>query len=114
RSEGRLPANLVLTRDGGDHLPRLTPIKDRFGPGWGCFVEMPGARGIALALGMGAVDAPTGIPRREQYAAWAALAAEALGGYDALYLHTRGPSVRAHDGRAEEKRDVIADIDEAF
>jgi 2,3-bisphosphoglycerate-independent phosphoglycerate mutase len=114
RAEGRMPANLVLTRDGGDHLPRLTPIKDRFGPEWGCFVEMPVERGIALALGMGAVDAPTGIPRREQYAAWAALAAEALGGYDALYIHIKGPDVPAHDGRARDKRDVIADIDEAF
>src|SRR5207237_10525285 len=84
RAEGRLPANLVLTRDGGDHIPRLAPIKDRFGPEWGCFVEMPVERGIALALGMSAVEASTGGRRRDQYAAGAALAAEALGGCDAL------------------------------
>src|SRR5712691_3642645 len=114
RSEGRLPANLVLTRDAGDHIPRLQPIKDRFGPAWGCFVEMPVERGIALVLGMAPVDAPTGGTRREQYAAWAALAAEALGGYDALYVHIKGPDVPAHDGRAEDKRDVIEDIDAAF
>ena len=114
RSEGRLAANLVLTRDGGDHVPKLQPIKERFGPSWGCFVEMPVERGIALILGMAPVDAPTGMARRDQYAAWAALAAEALGGYDALYIHIKGPDVPAHDGRAEEKRDVIEDIDEAF
>src|SRR5437667_6290972 len=79
RAEGRLPANLILTRDGGDHVPRLAPIKDRFGPEWGCFVEMPVERGIALALGMSPVEAPTGGARRDQYGAWAALAAEALG-----------------------------------
>jgi 2,3-bisphosphoglycerate-independent phosphoglycerate mutase len=112
--EGRLPANLILTRDGGDHIPRLTPIKERFGPSWGCFVEMPVERGIALVLGMAPVDAPTGMPRAEQYAAWASLAAEALGGYDALYIHIKGPDVPAHDGRAHEKVRVIEDIDQAF
>ena len=114
RAEGRLPANLILTRDGGDHVPKLTPIKERFGPSWGCFVEMPVERGIALVLGMASVDAPTGIPRRQQYRAWAALAAEALGGYDALYIHIKGPDIPAHDGRAEDKKEVIEDIDEAF
>src|SRR5207245_1046239 len=114
RAERRLPANLVLTRDGGDHVPKLTPIKQRFGPEWGCFVEMPVERGIALVLEMAPVDAPTGMPRREQYAAWARLAAEALGGYDALYIHIKGPDVPAHDGRPTEKREVIEDIDLAF
>jgi len=114
RAEGRLPANLILSRDAGDHVPHLTPIKDRFGPSWGCFVEMPVERGIAMALGMAPVDAPTGIPRREQYAAWAALAAEALGGYDALYIHIKGPDIPAHDGRARDKVEVIEDIDAAF
>jgi len=114
RAEGRLAANVILTRDGGDHVPRLTPIKDRFGPEWGCFVEMPVERGISMVLGMSPVEAPTGGPRRDQYAVWAALAAEALGGYDALYIHIKGPDIPAHDGRAEDKRDVIRDIDEAF
>jgi 2,3-bisphosphoglycerate-independent phosphoglycerate mutase len=114
RAAGRLPANLILTRDAGDHIPRLQPIKERFGPSWGVFVEMPVERGIAMVLGMAAVDAPTGMPRREQYAAWAELAAEALEGYDALYIHIKGPDIPAHDGRFLDKRDVIADIDEAF
>ena len=30
---------------------------------------------------------------------------------DALYIHIKGPDVPAHDGRAEDKRDVIAAID---
>src|SRR5204862_3970709 len=55
---GKLPGNLILTRDGGDHIPEIQPIKDRFGPSWGCFVEMPVERGIAIVLGMETVDAP--------------------------------------------------------
>jgi 2,3-bisphosphoglycerate-independent phosphoglycerate mutase len=114
RAEGRLPANLILTRDGGDHVPKLQPIKERFGPEWGCFVEMPVERGIALVLGLAPVDAPTDMPRRQQYAAWAELAADALGGYDALYIHIKGPDVPAHDGRAQDKLEVIEDIDQSF
>ena len=114
RRDGRLPANLILTRDAGDHLPRLTPIRERFGPSWGCFVEMPVERGIAMALGMGEVPAPSPPDPEERYAAWAAVAAEALDGYDALYVHIKGPDIPAHDGRAEDKRDVIEVIDRAF
>ena len=113
RRAGKLPGNLVLTRDGGDHRPALQPIKERFGPSWGCFVEMPVERGIALILGMEAVDAPR-LASELDYVAWAHLATEALEGFDALYVHIKGPDVPAHDGRAEDKRDVIELIDRAF
>jgi 2,3-bisphosphoglycerate-independent phosphoglycerate mutase len=120
RDAGKLPGNLILTRDGGDHLPRLQPIADRFGVPWGCFVEMPVERGISIALGMHPVDAPRldasgfGPEAEERYAVWARLAAEALGEYQALYVHIKGPDVPAHDGRAEDKRDVVTAIDRAF
>jgi 2,3-bisphosphoglycerate-independent phosphoglycerate mutase len=120
RAAGRLPANVILTRDGGDHVPRLQPIRDRFGLVWGCFVEMPVERGIAQALGMEAVDAPRldaagfGPAAEESYARWAELALDAIGEFQALYIHLKGPDVPAHDGRAEDKRSVIAAIDRAF
>jgi 2,3-bisphosphoglycerate-independent phosphoglycerate mutase len=120
RERGQLPANLILTRDGGDHRPRLQSIHDRFGLRWGCFVEMPVERGIAIALGMEPVNAPRlhpvgfGQQADEAYAAWATIAADALETFQALYVHIKGPDVPAHDGRAEDKRDVIASIDRAF
>ena len=120
RADGKLPGNLILTRDGGDHRPRLQPIRDRFGLTWGCFVEMPVERGISIALGMEPVAVPRldpigfGGAAEEAYAAWAALAADALADFEALYVHIKGPDVPAHDGRAEDKRDVIAAIDRAF
>jgi 2,3-bisphosphoglycerate-independent phosphoglycerate mutase len=113
RRTGKLPGNLILTRDGGDARPNLTPIRDRFGPEWGCFVEMPVERGIAALLGMAPVDAPRLLTEAD-YSTWARLAADALDGYDALYVHIKGPDVPAHDGRAEDKRDVIELIDRAF
>src|SRR5438067_11971598 len=50
----------------------------------------------------------------EACAEWAALAAEALEGFDALYVHIKGPDVPANDGRSLDKRDVIETIDRAF
>ena len=120
RREGKLPGNVILTRDAGDRRPALEPIERRSGMRWGCFVEMPVERGIASALGMEPVPAPRldargfGPEAEDRYATWAALAAEALSAFPALYVHLKGPDVPAHDGRAEDKRDVIASIDRAF
>jgi 2,3-bisphosphoglycerate-independent phosphoglycerate mutase len=120
RRRGKLPGNLILTRDAGDHRPQLQSIRDRFGLTWGCFVEMPVERGISIALGMEPVPAPRldpegfGPAAEEAYARWATLGAEALRQFDALYVHLKGPDIPAHDGRAEDKRDVIAAIDRAF
>jgi 2,3-bisphosphoglycerate-independent phosphoglycerate mutase len=120
RAEDKLAGNLILTRDGGDHRPNLEPIAERFGMPWGCFVEMPVERGIAIALGMQPVDAERldargfGPEAEARYAAWADLATEALGQFQALYVHIKGPDVPAHDGRATDKRDVIESIDRAF
>jgi len=114
RAAGKLPGNFVLTRDGGDRLPELQSFKDKFGPEFGCFVEMPVELGIARLTGMGIVEAPTGIPAPEQYEAWAKLALEAIDGYDGLYIHIKGPDVPAHDGDHEAKIASIEEIDAVF
>ena len=114
RRAGKLPGNFVLTRDAGDHLPKLVSFKERFGPEMGCFVEMPVELGIARLMQMGIVEAPTGIPAEDQYEAWARLALEAIDGYDGLYIHIKGPDVPAHDGDHEAKRTNIEAIDRIF
>ncbi|MDP3804318.1 MAG: phosphoglycerate mutase, partial [Candidatus Omnitrophota bacterium] len=47
-SSGKMPANSILTRDGGDRLPIFPKMKDLFNLNMGCFVEMPVEKGIAL------------------------------------------------------------------
>jgi 2,3-bisphosphoglycerate-independent phosphoglycerate mutase len=111
---GRPPANAVLTRDAGNRLPELPSMKQRTGADWGCFAEMPVERGIALVTGMDPIQVPRPEEMAERYRAWAELAVEALGGYDALYVHIKGPDLPAHDGDGARKRDVISLIDEAF
>lgn len=114
RSAGKLPGNFILTRDGGDRVPKLTPFKEKFGPQMGCFVEMPVEMGIARLTGMGEVEAPTGIPENEQYERWAELALAAIDDYDGLYIHIKGPDVPAHDGDYEAKLENIEAIDSIF
>lgn len=114
RDAGKLPGNFILTRDGGDHLPKLESFRSKFGPSMGCFVEMPVELGIARLMDMGIVEAPTGIPEAEQYEAWAKLARDAIEGYDGLYIHIKGPDVPAHDGDHEAKKANIELIDSVF
>jgi 2,3-bisphosphoglycerate-independent phosphoglycerate mutase len=113
RIEGKMPGNLILTRDGGDRIPQLQPISERSGMSWGCFVEMPVERGIALLLGMETVAVPR-LTHDDRYAEWADRAAAALDDYQALYVHLKGPDVPAHDGKAEDKKKIIETIDRAF
>ncbi|MGH2759253.1 MAG: alkaline phosphatase family protein [Actinomycetota bacterium] len=112
-ARGRPPANIVLVRDAGDHIPVVTPLAERFGMSFACFAEMPVEIGISKVTGMEPilVTSPTDA---EGYAKLAERALEALDGYDALYVHLKGPDVPAHDGRAFDKRDVIAMIDEGY
>ncbi len=115
RAQGFLPANLILLRDAGDHLPQVPPIQERFGMEFGCFVEMPVERGIAMLLGMAIIEVPPSADDRERaYRAWAARAAIELTRHGGLYLHLKGPDEPGHDGDCLGKRDVIALIDRCF
>jgi 2,3-bisphosphoglycerate-independent phosphoglycerate mutase len=116
RADGKLPGNLILVRDGGDHLPVIPSMRERFGVTLGCFVEMPVERGIARFLGMGVVEVPHSptATRAETYQGWARRALEVLPQYDGLYLHLKGPDEPGHDGDAEKKRRVIEEIDTHF
>ncbi|HVE91617.1 MAG TPA: alkaline phosphatase family protein [Actinomycetota bacterium] len=111
---GRPPGNVVLLRDSGDHIPQVESLQERFGMSFACFAEMPVEIGIARVTGMAPVHVEAS---GEDPAAYARLAEQTLAtleGYDVLYVHIKGPDVPAHDGRAEDKRDVIEAIDEGY
>lgn len=114
-SQNKLAANLILTRDGGDRLPGFPDINRKFALKFGCFVEMPVERGIALLTGMDIVDLPlpTGDAGRD-YPLRAEKVLGALKRYDVLYIHLKGPDEPAHDGNFEKKKRSIEDIDEYF
>ncbi len=113
--EGKLSANLILTRDGGDRLPAFPNLAEKYNLNFGCFVEMPVEKGIALLTGMEIVKLPLPTGNlREDYSLRAAKALEALKEFDGLYIHIKGPDEPAHDGDVAGKKKAIEAIDAFF
>lgn len=113
--EGKLPANVILTRDGGDRLPEFPSMKEKYNLNFACFVEMPVERGIALLTGMEIIQLPelTGNPQID-YQKRAEIALDKIEEYDALYIHLKGPDEPAHDGDFLKKVEIIQQIDKFF
>ena len=114
-SEGKLPGNLILSRDAGDHLPKFPSMKEACGVDFGSFVEMPVEKGIALLTGIQVVDVParTGHPDVD-YGVWAKIALDKINEFDGLYIHIKGPDEPAHDGDFKKKKEIIEQIDKFF
>lgn len=115
-ASGKLPANVILSRDAGDHLPKFPKISELFkGLKIGSFVEMPVEKGIALLTGMAVVDVPERTGNVEvDYGVWAKLALKEISKYDALYIHIKGPDEPGHDGDYQAKKNNIEAIDKYF
>ena len=115
RERGRPPANLLLVRDAGDHLPKLPAIAERFGLRFGCFVEMPVERGIAELSGMTVIAVPpSGTDKERVYTEWARTAVREYPRHDGLYMHLKGPDEPGHDGDWRGKTEIIETIDRSF
>ena len=114
-AEGKLPANIIVSRDAGDRLPKFPPVSENYGVNFGSFVEMPVEKGIALLTGIKIVQVPpkTGDIEKD-YNIWAELAADKIKDYDGLYIHIKGPDEPAHDGNFAKKKESIEQIDKFF
>lgn len=113
--EGKLPANIILSRDAGDSLPKFTPIGQITGLNFGCFVQMPVEKGIALLCGLKVVGVPLpGKDLEREFSYWAELAAKNIINFDGLYIHIKGPDEPAHDGDFVKKKGIIELIDKFF
>lgn len=114
-SENKLPANLILCRDAGDRLPRFPQIEEIFHLKFGCFVQMPVERGIALLSGMEIIAVPSSTGHLDvDYPVWAKIALDALAKYEGIYLHIKGPDEPGHDGDFLKKKEIIESIDKFF
>lgn len=114
-SEGKMPGNLILSRDAGDHLPKFPPISGVFNLKFGSFVQMPVEKGIALLTGIDIIDVPQSTGHLDvDYPVWAKIALDSIQKYDVIYVHIKGPDEPAHDGDFQKKKESIEAIDKYF
>ncbi|MBM3254804.1 MAG: 2,3-bisphosphoglycerate-independent phosphoglycerate mutase [Candidatus Omnitrophica bacterium] len=114
-SEGKLPANVILSRDAGDRLPKFPPMESLYNLKFGSFVQMPVEKGIALLTGIDIIDIPESTGHLDvDYPIWAKVALESIGKYDGIYVHIKGPDEPAHDGDYQHKKEIIEAIDKFF
>jgi 2,3-bisphosphoglycerate-independent phosphoglycerate mutase len=114
-AENKLAANIILSRDAGDHLPQFPKIDSLYNMKFGSFVQMPVEKGIALLTGLEVIDVPSSSGHLDvDYPVWAKIALESMKKYDGIYIHIKGPDEPAHDGDFRKKEEIIELIDKFF
>jgi 2,3-bisphosphoglycerate-independent phosphoglycerate mutase len=107
---GKKPANAVLLRDAGDHVPEVASFRERHGVKGVALVEMPAEVGIAKLLGMKRVV----LEDQGDLAKKAEAFAREMGDDTVVYVHIKGPDEFGHDGDAPGKKRNIELIDREF
>jgi len=114
-SENKMPGNIILSRDAGDHLPKFPRIDTLFNIKFGSFVQMPVEKGIALLTGMDIIEVPDSTGHLDvDYPIWAKVALDSLKRFGGIYVHIKGPDEPAHDGDFNKKKEIIEAIDKFF
>jgi 2,3-bisphosphoglycerate-independent phosphoglycerate mutase len=114
-SEGKLKANVVLTRDAGHLLPNFFNINERYNVNFAALADMHAERGIAKLAGMDAslLPPPSGNLEGDCEIRVKKIA-ELLPLYDCFYIHLKGPDEPGHDGNCQRKTAIISAIDKYF
>lgn len=114
-AEGKLKANVVLTRDAGHLLPKFFNINKRYHVDFAALVDMHAERGIAQLAGMDSMllPQPSGSLKKDCEARVKALL-DILPEHDCFYIHLKGPDEPGHDGNCTLKTQIISAIDKYF
>jgi 2,3-bisphosphoglycerate-independent phosphoglycerate mutase len=114
-AEGKLKANVVLTRDAGHLLPKFFNINERYHVNFACLADMHAERGIAQLAGMESslLPPPSGNLQKDCEVRVKALL-EAMPRHDCFYIHLKGPDEPGHDGNCDLKTQIISGIDKYF
>jgi 2,3-bisphosphoglycerate-independent phosphoglycerate mutase len=114
-AEGKLKANVILSRDAGDSVPKFFSINERYGVKFACLADMPVERGISRLIGMHLIPLP---PPTANIKADSDLRIrrlmDILDSFDCFYIHIKGPDEPGHDGDFERKAEIISQVDRFF
>jgi len=114
-SEGKLKANVVLTRDAGHLLPKFFDINERYGVKFAALADMTAEKGISELAGMHAsLLPPPSSDIEKDCELRVRKIMDVLPRYDCFYIHLKGPDEPGHDGDCQRKTSVISAIDEHF
>jgi 2,3-bisphosphoglycerate-independent phosphoglycerate mutase len=114
-SEGKLKANVVLTRDAGHLLPKFFDINERYGVKFAALADMVAEKGIAELAGMHAsLLPPPSSDIEKDCELRVRKIMDVLPRYDCFYIHLKGPDEPGHDGDCKRKTSVISAIDKHF
>jgi len=113
--EGKLKANLILSRDAGSMVPKFPPLSELYGLNFVCLADMNVERGISGLAGMSLVDLPLPSKSLEKDCELRVKKLfEVLPHYDCFYIHIKGPDEPGHDGDFDLKSELIATVDKHF
>jgi 2,3-bisphosphoglycerate-independent phosphoglycerate mutase len=114
-AEGKLKANVVLTRDAGHLLPKFFNINKRYHVNFAALSDMHAERGIAQLAGMDSMLLPpsSGNLQKDCEVKVKALL-DMLPKHDCFYIHLKGPDEPGHDGNCILKTQIISAIDKYF
>ncbi len=114
-AEGKLKANVILSRDAGSQLPNFFSINKRYGVDFAALADMHAESGIARLAGMQSslLPPPSGDLEKDCEIRVQRLL-DVLPEHDCFYIHLKGPDEPGHDGNCRRKADVISGIDQYF
>jgi len=114
-AEGKLKANVVLTRDAGDRLPNFFNIDEYYHVNFAALADMHAERGIAMLAGMDSMllPPPSGNLQKDCEIRVKTLL-DVLLKHDCFYIHLKGPDEPGHDGNYLLKTRIISAIDNYF
>jgi 2,3-bisphosphoglycerate-independent phosphoglycerate mutase len=113
--EGKLKANVVLSRDAGSIIPKFPLLSELYGLNFVCLADMNVERGISKLAGMSLVDLPLPSQNLENDCKLRIKKLfEVLPDYDGFYIHIKGPDEPGHDGDYKLKTELISIVDKHF
>jgi 2,3-bisphosphoglycerate-independent phosphoglycerate mutase len=113
--EGKLKANVILSRDAGHLVPKFPLLNQLYGLNFVCLADMNVERGISKLAGMSLVDLP--LPSKDlekDCKLRVKKLLEVLPLYNCFYIHIKGPDEPGHDGNFNLKSQLVATIDKHF